>query len=156
MDKQKNELIITGVGVAVLLFVLAGNFMKKPAKKPVVIMPPAGSSAGAPLKLPAPLAGEVKQYADDKKIGSQKKRAELPWGRDPFLASIEKEYQISDLSLKGISFGKDKRGFAFINNEIVTKGDKIEDYEVVEVEKDRILLKKGSQNFYLPFPGIAE
>ena len=59
-----------------------------------------------------------------------------PGAGDPFSPSkAGLEYQRSDLELKGISVGKDKAGFAFINNEIVKTGDKIGGYEVGEVEK---------------------
>ena len=77
----------------------------------------------------------------------------MAWGRDPFSPSkAGLEYQRSDLELKGISVGKDKAGFAFINNEIVKTGDKIGGYEVGEVEKNRVLLKKAGRAFTWPCP----
>jgi hypothetical protein len=91
--------------------------------------------------------------ADSKMLETQKKRAEAPWGRDPFSSDIYKSGQASsELKLQGVSYRKDNVGFAFINNEIVKVGDTIGGYEVEEVLKDRVLLKKGAQSFYLTFP----
>ncbi len=84
---------------------------------------------------------------------AQKKRLMLKWGLDPFYHPIKKEIlQSSMLVLKGISVGEDKRGYAFINTEIVTVGDTIADYKIMEVERNRVLLKKGTESFYLVLP----
>ena len=83
----------------------------------------------------------------------QKKRAENPWGRDPFSSDTYRSGQLnSELKLQGISYRQDKVGFAFINNEIVKQGEMINGYKVEEISKDKVLLKKESQNFYLTFP----
>ena len=89
-------------------------------------------------------------------IKSQKERAEtLAWGRDPFQyieTNLDQSYRTDALVLGGISLGRDKPGFAFINNEIVKVGDSIGGYEVVKIQKDKVLLKRGSQIFYLIMP----
>lgn len=153
MDKQKKQLIIVGVLILVLIFSVLNSLKKKPAggtgveaqPSPAAVPPPAAAVAPA-----APLR------PDEKKSGAQLERAKLAWGRDPFSAPSEKEYQIGELQLKGISFDKGKGGFAYINNDIVKKGDVIGNYEVIDIEKDRVLLKKGNQSFYLVFPGQEE
>lgn len=154
MDKQKKQLIVIGVGIIILIFVMAGNLKKKPAAKPKLPAEVASAVGTSPVAaLPIPLKSSAPlDYTDKEKLAAQKEHAKLSWGRDPFSESQEKEYRISELELKGISFAKGKKGFAFINNEIVSKGDRIGDYEIVEVEKDRVLLKKGNQNFYIAFP----
>lgn len=150
MDKQKKQLIIVGILVAILLFSVMGSFKKKPGVR-AVASAPAPSIAAAPQS--ASTAAPASMRADEKKMNAQLERAKLAWGRDPFVAPSEKEYQIGELELKGISFDEEKGGYAFINNDIVKKGDAVGDYEVVDIEKDRVLLKKGNQSFYLVFPG---
>lgn len=149
LSKQQTEMAVIGVGVLVLVFVLASNLKKKPEKKPGSDSEATKATAVIP-ELPGVSPAVVS--SDTSKVGSQKERVKLPWGRDPFAAPSEKEYQISDLQLKGVSISKDERGYAFINSEIVRKGDKVGDYEVANVEKDRVLLKRGNQNFYIVFP----
>jgi hypothetical protein len=147
MTKQKIQLIVVGAGIVVFIFVLAGNLKNSKSKKSTdpAVSPDnstAIASAGAVKSLPA----------DNQAVSGQKKQAELSWGRDPFMSELDEKEQISELKLQGISFGKDQTGFVFINNEIFKKGDRIGDYEVVEVFKDKVLLKKEEQTFYLTFP----
>ena len=152
--KEKIELGVTIIGVVALIAILAGNFGKKPktnsasiSSSETLAASPKNSSASALQQAAAAIT------ADSGTISLQKERENVPWGRDPFSASkISREYQRADLELKGISFGADKSGFAFINNEIVKSGDKVGDYEVVAIEKDKILLKRGTQSFYLALP----
>jgi hypothetical protein len=147
MTKGQKQYIVIGVGVIILAVVILGNLSRKKKK----IAPPANNVPTATLTTTA--VGKAKYVpVDEEGIAAQKKHAELPWGRNPFLSDIEKGDQIAELKLQGISFGKDNVGFAFINNMIVKKGDKVGDYEVFEIFKDRVLLKKGNQSFYLVFP----
>lgn len=153
MSKEKIQIGVIAVGLLILLGIIAGNLKKKPAKgqppdkKPIYeAAPEAGIAAGAKA---APAA----QAANSEELSLQKEREKLDWGRDPFAAAkISKEFRGSSLQLKGISFGKDKSGLAFINNEIVKKGDIMGDYEVLEVEKHKVLLRKAEQTFYLTLP----
>lgn len=152
--KEKIEIGFTIIGIVALIAILAGSFGKKPKKNAVSVSSseasadgPKNSSASALTQAAAAIT------ADPSAISLQKERENVPWGRDPFSASrISREYQRADLELKGISFGADKSGFAFINNEIVKSGGKVGDYEVVAIEKDKILLKRGTQSFYLALP----
>ncbi len=152
--KEKIEVGVTIIGVVALIAILAGSFGKKPEKNAVSISSSEALTAG-PKKSSASALQQAAAAitADSSTISLQKERENVPWGRDPFSASkISREYQRADLELKGISFGADKSGFAFINNEIVKSGDKVGDYEVVAIEKDKILLKRGAQSFYLALP----
>lgn len=154
MGKEKIEIGVTIAGVVIFIIIIIGNFKPKSSAGKSVDHA-AGSAAqqqpGPTLKT---AANSQLVPAAQQELNIQKEHAELAWGRDPFSASkAGLEYQRSDLELKGISIGKDKTGFAFINNEIVKTGDKIGGYEVGEVEKNRVLLKKGGQSFYLTLPG---
>lgn len=147
MEKQQKQLIMTGVLVVILIFSVMNSLKKKPGKKKVVVQqPPVENNVKTPL-----VSNQV-TTEEDNLSKLQEERIRLAWGRDPFSASVAKDYQISEFRLQGISFGKNKTGFAFINDEIVKKDDRIGDYEVVEVEKDKVLLRKGNQTFYITFP----
>ena len=150
MDKQKKQLIIVGVLVLVLIFSILSSQKKKPVKTDELKVEPSSGIALKPLAASGPVAPV---RAEEKKMSAQLERAKNAWGRDPFSAPSDKEYQLGELQLKGVSFDKIKGGYAFINNEIVKKGDTIGEYEVVEIEKNRVLLKKGNQSFYIVFPG---
>ena len=148
MTKEVKQLIIVGVLAVFLIFALLNSFKKKPSKKIAPENKPA-AKATTGIKAASPAANIP---VDNKILGSQKQRLGLEWGRDPFNMATDKEFQLADLKLKGISFGENKQGYAFVNNEIVRKGDRVGDYEVVEVEKDKVLLRKAGQSFYLAFP----
>jgi len=152
MNKQIKQLLILGALMAILVAVFAGSTKKKASRKLTLPSPTTNKQVSQSNKNTAnPVSGEGS--VDDKRLALQKQRTNAAWGRDPFSASASKEYQRADLILKGISFGGDGRGFAFINNEIVKPGDKLGDYEVVSVERDKVLVKKkDSQSFYLILP----
>lgn len=152
MNKNVQQLVILGVLMIVLVFVTLSNIKKKPAKKTVAPKPAAAGVDKTVMNIPLPTSTNVAATADERMIATQTERANMTWGRDPFNASMNKEFQLTDLKLKGISFSKDRQGYAFINEEIVKSGNKVGDYEIVEVEKDKVLLRKSGQSFYLTFP----
>jgi hypothetical protein len=148
MTKEQKEIaMILGMLPVLAVAVLSGMKHKK-INTPVAAPQSSLTLANAGIKVStAPAA------ADSNTLETQKRRAEAPWGRDPFSSDTYKSGQAnSELKLQGISCRRDKVGFAFINNEIVKKGDIIGGYEVGEILKDKVLLRKGSQSFYLTFP----
>jgi hypothetical protein len=147
VDKQTKQLVITGGLVAVLIFSLLGSLKKKPAKQVAPAQPLTQANAPAPT-----ISSPAGAFKPSDELTQQLERLKLSWGRDPFTFGLDKGFQIGELKLKGISFGKDRGGFAFINDEIVKKGDTIGEYEIVDVQKDRVFLKRGTQSFYLMFP----
>ena len=152
MSKQKNELIATVVLVVIFASLIAGN-LKNSSKKKSTPAPAAESAKVEPVTKSALPQEPIDTAAVKKNEESQKERAELAWGRNPFSAiKASKEFQKTHLELKGISLGKDKNALAFINNEIVKKGDVVGNYEVVEIEKDKVMLRKGGQSFYITLP----
>ncbi|MDD5347971.1 MAG: hypothetical protein PHT59_05095 [Candidatus Omnitrophica bacterium] len=149
MTKQQVQIVVIAAGIPLMAFLFWSNF--KPKKKKAASVPlPVAQDAPAPA---APAAAKpVFVPADAAVLEAQKKNAERNWGKDPFAADPYKAGKASQLHLQGISFRADKVGYAFINNEIVRAGDSIVGYEVVEILKDKVLLKKGPQSFYLTFP----
>jgi hypothetical protein len=143
--KDRQQLMVIGVGLVLLAIVLPGSFKKKknpPRPAPAAVAPASAASDPAPAVRVG--AGAF--------AAAQAQRWELPWGRDPFSSQADERTMVSEFKLKGISFRSDKKGYAFINDDIVTDGDKIGGFDVVMVEKDRVLLRRGTQNFYLTFP----
>ncbi len=148
MTKDQKQIALILAMLPVLAFFVISGINSRKTKN--IGGPPQPSPAVVDVGVKV---SSVLPAADGNTLETQKKRAEAPWGRDPFSSGIYKSGQAdSELKLQGISYRKDNIGFAFINNEIVKKGDGIAGYEVEEVLKDRVLLKKGSQSFYLTFP----
>lgn len=147
MTKEVKQMIFTGFLIAVLIFVMMSNMKtikkKKPVLQPMAIETTPSFPVASPNKPVVPVGEDI--------LNIQNERAKIPWGRDPFVIELEDEFGIDQIKLLGISFGKDKPGYANINNEIVTQGDVVGGYEVSVIEKDRVLLKKDGQSFYLTF-----
>jgi hypothetical protein len=145
VKKEHIQIGVIAIGLLALPFFIMSNF-KKPQKKP---------EASGPLTITvsaeAPAATPAKGNMNDKTAGLQSERWDMPWGRDPFMAISDSVGKLNEFQLKGISFSKNKKGYAFINDQIAGVGETIGEYEVALVEKDRVMLKRGTQTFYLTF-----
>jgi len=151
MDKKKIELIITGVLIVVFIVVLINSF--KPRRPKKVVKPPTEVKVKEIPLVPIKVKEKEYNIATPSQLAAQKKRAELDWGIDPFYHPIKKDVSSSlKLVLKGVSIGKGRKNYAFINDEIVAEGEKISGYEVVRVERNRVLLRRGKEEFYLILP----
>lgn len=127
MEKQKVEIIITGVAV-VLFIVLFTSTLAKRTKKAVT-----ETAENLPVS-------EVVPPEVTKPISAK----EIEWGRDPFVKAPERKEKEGTigLTLEGIIWDETNPQ-AIINNEIVTIGDKINGLEVVEIKKDEVTLTDG-------------
>ena len=141
----------------VLVVFLVNVFM--PKKKPLLAPSAAASAVNIPvLNLPALQAknepkAEAGAKASAEELKSQQDKAAMDWGMDPFFHAVNKDiYHGSSLTLKGVSIGKGRRKYATINVEIVTIGDSLFGYRVEEIDKSRVLLKRGTESYYLVFP----
>jgi hypothetical protein len=150
MGKKQVESITTGVLIIIFIIILINNL--KPKRKRKVI-----SKTVTKEKVKEVSVKEMRKVSlpevSSKEIELQRKRAEMEWGMDPFYHILRRKdtYQ-TRLVLKGISIGKGKKNYAFINDQILTVGDTISGYEIVEVEKRKVLLRKGNESFYLALP----
>ena len=92
-------------------------------------------------------------------LNKQRERLNMEWGSDPFFAEEqeeeieedveeEKASEISELSLKGISWVSDN-AVALINTQAVTEKELILGYEVIDIQKDKVILRKGDKKYEL-------
>jgi len=150
MTKEQKQLIIIGFLLIIFLAVLIGSLASagKKKKPPDAVIP----AAEAPVAEPSAASPKgTAQQAEGVSSEEKKTSAQGKWGRDPFGETSTHEAPVLDFKLRGITYAKGI-GFAFINNDIVKKGDRMGDYVVAEIYKDKVLLKKGEQELYLSFP----
>ena len=80
-----------------------------------------------------------------------RKRTEfVNWGRNPFtfLQKEEKTDDISNLTLTAIMWNNEKPS-AFINESIVSVGDKITGKTVKQIEQNKVILTDGTKDYVL-------
>ncbi len=83
---------------------------------------------------------------------SRKRTEFVGWGRDPFVKPQEEREEkkvgsVSDLKPSAIIWGY--KPSAFINNSIVSVGDKISDKTVKEIGQNRVILTDGKNDYVL-------
>lgn len=134
MDKKRIEIIITSLLVLVLFFAW-GNTIKKfkqrGGKKPVL---PVASLEVAPP--PATI------YPESQERG-------LEWGRDPFSGNVYFSSQGGvDLKLTGILWDL-QNPQALINDRICEKGDKIDGFQIIEIQENKVILTDQARQIEL-------
>jgi len=147
MDKQKKEIIITGVLALVFVFTLANSIRKikarySPAARPVVQSMPGKAQVSVPPESP-------KQ--EDAALLKNIEKEQLDWIRDPFSGKIyfsKEEGAAVDLSLTGIVWDELKPR-ALINSDIVQEGSTIGQFRVLKIYKDKVVLEQGAKTFEL-------
>ncbi len=132
-SKKKVELTITGVGVIVLIFLIANYMPKSRDNKTISKVEPYPTPGVA--KMATPGVG----YGNDVK-----------WGRDPFLldASNVKEQGMEELVLNGIVSDRENQ-YAIINNDVVKLGDKVNGMTVIEINENNVVLDENGQRHTL-------
>ena len=148
ISKDQKQLAIVGVLLVVMVLVFMNNF--KPKKKKNASAPAAPAVAAIPPS--GQPAGQAKADSGKSEAGQKERADALGWGRDPFVPYEEQAVGGTGFTLKGVSIGKGRKGYALINDEIVKPGDTFVGHEVVEIEKDKVLLRKDGQSFYIVFP----
>ncbi|MBI4209804.1 MAG: hypothetical protein HY538_08910 [Deltaproteobacteria bacterium] len=85
--------------------------------------------------------------------GARSREGGLLWQDNPFVEAVE-DFSVTDLVLTGIVYGDVDRA-ALINDRAVRKGEKIGSHEVVEVEKNHVVLRNENGLYRLSFTGEA-
>ncbi len=109
-----------------------------------------------PSSLSAEALSDIKIDALQKQI---KPVIKEKWGRDPFVKyedrisaeRLQKEDLLLDIKLDGI-ISDGKKAMAIINGGFYRKGDRINDFMIISIEKDSVLLRKNGE--ILPPLGI--
>src|SRR3989338_9371134 len=84
----------------------------------------------------------------------QKPTGELQWENNPFVQPIE-ELSIADLQLVAIVYGI-KNASALISGEFLKKGDKLGQTEVLEIQKNTVILRNENGIFSLFLGGSSK
>ncbi len=112
-----------------------------------------------------PTGEEVKPVPNsvpEEDLKKQRKRLTMEWGRDPFFGVLEEdgngeqdpEYagdttgDIPEIYLTAISW-MSENPIALINRQDVSEGDFILGYEVVDIQKNKVILRKGNKEHVL-------
>ena len=95
-----------------------------------------------------PLSGKNTESFEQKPTG------ELQWENNPFVQPIE-ELSIADLQLVAIVYGI-KNASALISGEFLKKGDKLGQTEVLEIQKNTVILRNENGIFSLFLGGSSK
>ena len=132
-SKKKIELTITGIGIVILIFLIANHMSKSKDNKII------------PKSEPYPTPGVAEMATPGVGYGNDAK-----WGRDPFLLDTAnvKEQVMGDMALKGIVADRENP-YAIINNDIVKLGDKVNGMTVIEINEKNVVLDENGQRHTL-------
>lgn len=132
MEKQKLEIIITGIAVVTFLVLLTSTLAKRPKKtvtEPVKNIPT--------IEITQP------------DIGKTPKPTKLEWGRDPFILNPERPTQKEGVFILTAVMWDEKNPYAIINGEVSYIGKEIDGYTVTKINKDSAVLKKDSEELII-------
>jgi len=90
----------------------------------------------------APLHGQEQFVYDAKGKRNPFIPLVTPDGR---LLKLEKEETLSGLLLEGIIYDEHGLSYCLVNGEVVRVSDKIGDYQVLKIEKNKVIFIKGGQ-----------
>lgn len=130
MDKNKRQLIILGVVVAILIIATAMAVFKPRAKK-------AGRARDAST---AAVAAQKPVPQKERIISSFKS-----WGKDPFaIGGGSTEEGGGPASLSGI-FCDPQKSYCIIDGKVAKVGDEVSGYRILEINKDTVTIKIGDE-----------
>lgn len=93
-------------------------------------------------------------------IAQQESKYDALGKRDPFiplvtpdgrLLKLEEREGGNILSLEGVIYDKNGLSYAIVNNGIVKIGDKVGDYQVLKIEKNRVIFVKDGEPTVVEF-----
>jgi len=139
--KEIIELSITGLGIVVLGFIVFHQV--KGVKRPQPSVSPKTISL-------APTALDQRKNNKRLFLALQEEAKNIKLNRDPFFRQpiVSSDDSAQGLNLSGIAWDELKPT-AIINDEILAVGDQVAGKRIVEIEKDKVILTDGQQNFEL-------
>ena len=156
MKKSMIEAIVTGVLVVVLVILVLTKLTGKETPRQSAIRNRQSAIANPPAELLTRIE-ELKattRQTDPKIKEKQKKRASLPWGRDPFsiaecrLQNAESAIGRPPLVCRGIVW-TGREPIALMNYAIVREGETIKGYVVEQITEDKVVLTKRGKTYVL-------
>lgn len=135
MDKKKVEIIVTSGLVLVLVLAWAGSISRIKKASP---LKPAAQAPVAPATQSTPASG-IPQASN------QQVEEEINWARDPFSGKLYAKITVesrSDLHLAGIMWDNESPA-AVVNDRVVEVGDRINDYTVIKINPESVVLREG-------------
>jgi len=129
VDKNKQQLAVLGVVIAIFIVVTAIAVLKPRAKRPEQAK--AVPSAAAPVQKPAPQRERMVSSFNS-------------WGRDPFATGGGSAEQGGPASLSGI-FCDPKKSYCIIDGKVAKVGDEVSGYKILEITKDTVTVKAGDE-----------
>jgi len=163
MTKSTKQLIFTLCLLPILFLVIWTNLKQRRATNRGTTEPAAATPEASGGE---EVTGEDVESALDsvpeEDLNKQRKRLIMEWGRDPFFGvwgqegeeqgpvgySEEETKEPSELSLTAISW-MPENPIALINKQLVSEGEFVLGYEVVEIQRDKVILRKGNEEHVL-------
>jgi hypothetical protein len=146
MDKQKKQIIIISILLVPFILLWAKAFRvikKKGGAKP---KPQAVDLSARNLKSILTQPAKTEPLAE---VHDDQKDEELRWLRCPFSGkAYSRGTGVEDLELNGILWDQEDPK-AIINTKIVSLEDTIGKYTILGIEKDKVILTNGLQEFEL-------
>jgi hypothetical protein len=140
MDKNKKQIIITGILIIVLIFAVL-NASRKFKKARAVV----GASSVSAVTQSVPVSDVIQ-------LPTKKSEADLKWVRDPFsgrnYSAGSARKGAVDLKLVGITWDK-VSPMAIINNKVVGVGDSVAGNLVIQINEGSVVLNDGTRDFEL-------
>lgn len=133
MDKNRQQLIILGVVVAIFIVSTVITVYKPRAKR---------AAKARSLARAAALAAAMPKSAPQKEriISSFKS-----WGRDPFAIGVSStEEESGPVLLSGI-FCDPQKSYCIIGGKVAKVGDEVSGYRILEINKDTVTVKVGDE-----------
>ncbi len=141
--KDKIQIGVTAVLVVVLVFFVVRGFGKRPAKS--------SSSALPKFSQVQPISPQGAQAPTTiAKLKEETRALELK--RDPFFKQVVASSVRGGPSLSGIAWDQEEPT-AIINERIARRGDTVDGYVVVDIQRDRVVLSDGTQDLELKWEG---
>ena len=152
MNKTKRDIIIATVLVLIFIYTFTTNVLMGKRRHVEAPLPDAQEETLAVDTGVRNLVFITNLRVNDVILGKQEAFWEGQFGRDPFMAAAADRGDISTLVLKGI-FWDEENPKALVNDKMISKGDNVMGYQVVEVRLKSVIFWNGEKNVELSLFG---
>jgi hypothetical protein len=164
--KSKNQMIVIGVLVPVMIILFWVNLKPKNSGAPAAA--PAAAAGPAPAVFAAPSGAAPSPELSQKREAELKTIESAEWGANPFLfAPVKKpvpepvapppprKAPIPTFALEGIVYDARTAPYAIIDGELCVTGDLVKTYRITKITSDTVTLEKDGQSVNLKlFPEV--